>query len=110
MTYTTRADLKDTTFVVAKAWDQLGPWQIGGMIKTRMSLGCFVQFEPPVGELDSFHTAVGLNIELVSPTGVALGIQHKIYKIDDDGRIVLFFENVNSETIPCGSRLSFVEA
>jgi hypothetical protein len=107
---TNRIVLTATTFVVAKAWDQPGHWQIGGITKTSMPQGCFIQLQPPVGALDSFHAAVGLNIELVSPTGAALRMQHALYKIDDEGCIVLFLEKVSSESIPCGSSLTFVEA
>jgi hypothetical protein len=105
-----RVDLKATTFVVAKAWDQPGPWPTGGIIKTSMPQGCFIQLQPPIGLLDSFHAAVGLNIELVSPTGAALRMQYELYKVDDDGCIVLFFAKASSEAIPCGSHLTFVEA
>ncbi len=107
---TNRVDLKATTFVIAKAWDQPGPWQSGGLIKTGMPRGCFIQLQPPIGALDSFHGAVGLSIELVPPTGAALRMQHELYKVDDDGCIVLFFANISSEAIPCGWRLTFVEA
>ena len=106
---TSRDDLTATVFRIVSVQEQRETWVCGIIIQEDMPLGCFVRLDPPIAPLRSDHCAAGLKPQITAPDGSRVELTFRIGRVDDDGRIVLFFAEATPDQLSEGSIVRFVE-
>lgn len=103
-----RDEALNTVFKVGSTWEQAQGWQTEGLVPMDMPPGFFACLEPPLSSPGPDHILVGLNTSTTTPDGMTQSLQWSAWRLDDSGRIVLFFER-GAEPLSIGTSVRFAE-
>ena len=102
-----RSEVLKTDFTVASVSEQPEPWQTDGLIPEQMPTGFFVHLDPPLVSPDSDHFLVGLHATATDVRGISCPLPHSMWRLDDNGMIILFCDQTTDERPTVGTSIRF---